>query len=173
MVEIRELYHGRLISFQLENTTLPNGASMTLEVVRHPGAAAVVPVDEQGQVILVRQFRPVVGDFILELPAGKLDPGEDAAASARRELREEVGIEPGEMAFLATILTAPGYSDERVSLFLAQHLVIGTTQHEPDEVMSTYRIPFSKAIELVHKGEIRDAKTAIGLLLAQARVSVS
>ncbi len=173
MAEIREFYHGRLISFQLEETTLPNGTTMNLEVVRHPGAAAVVPVDEQGHVILVRQFRPVVGDFILELPAGKLDAGEDAAASARRELREEVGLEADEMIFLATVLTAPGYSDERVSLYLTRPLVPGATQHEPEEVMSVQRMPLSEAIELVHNGGINDAKTMIGLLLAQAKLSVS
>lgn len=173
MTQIRDVYRGRLISVRSEETTLPNGVTATFDVVRHPGAAAAVPVDKDGEVFLVRQFRHAAGGFLWELPAGRLESGEDPIECARRELREEAGLEAADLSLLGTVLTAPGYSDEQVSLYLARGLVAGKTGRESDEVLSVRQMSLSEAVELIYEGQIQDAKTVIGLLLAQRRLGSS
>src|SRR5512134_3707153 len=117
----REIYRGRIVQLFLDEVTLPNDTRVTLEIVRHPGAAAIVALDDRNEVILIHQFRHAAGGFIWELPAGVLHDGEKPMDCAARELREETGFVAGELVSLGSILTTPGFCDERIHLFLARH----------------------------------------------------
>jgi ADP-ribose pyrophosphatase len=173
MISSKNVYEGRLITLSVTQTVLPNGHQMTVEAVQHPGAAAVVAV-EDGSVVLIRQFRPVINDFLLELPAGKLDVGEDSITAAKRELLEEVGLAAKSLQPLTTVLSAPGYSTERVAIFLCTETVATLTPRpHAHEVLSVVRLPLASAVALVRSGEISDAKTAIGLLLAESVLGAS
>lgn len=160
---ISEIYKGRIIAVGLEQTTLPNGVTITLEIVRHPGASAVVAIDEEGAVVLIRQFRHAAGGFIWEIPAGVLDPGEDPAECAARELREETGLVSARMVKLGSILTSPGFCDERIHLFLARELSAVEQRLEQDEVLSVKHVPLRQALEMVATGAIQDAKSISAL----------
>jgi ADP-ribose pyrophosphatase len=164
----RQIYRGRIVDLRLEEVTLPNHVTVTLEIVRHPGAAAVVALDADGCVTLVHQFRHAAGGFIWEIPAGKLDPGEQPAQCAARELREETGLVAGELIALGSILTAPGFCDERIHLFLARSLITAEQHLDHDEVLSVSRIPLPQAVEMIRRGDIEDAKSIAGLHHAAA-----
>jgi ADP-ribose pyrophosphatase len=170
----RQLYKGRIVDLRLEHVTLPNGTTAALEVVHHPGAAAVAAVDDGGNVVLIRQYRHAAGGFIWELPAGVLAaPEESPEACARRELEEEVGLRAGAVRHLGTILTTPGFTDERIHLFLARDLGAGRTAHEADEVIAEVRwVALHEALAMVRRGEIVDGKTIAGLYLAGAALGV-
>lgn len=166
----REIYRGRLISLSVSDLHLPNGAMATFDVITHPGASAVVAVDDDQNVVLVRVFRPIVGEFLYELPAGKLEPGDDPAVAAGRELKEETGAEAAEVALIAKMMTAPGYSTEVVHIYYATQLTFGATDLDDDEVLSVVRLPLAEALAMVYRGDIRDGKTIVGLLLAARRL---
>lgn len=168
----RQVYRGRIVDLGIERVVLPNGVEVELEVVRHPGASAVVPVDEASRVVLLRQFRHAVGGFIWEIPAGLPDrPEETPEACALRELVEETGLRAGTLTHLATILTTPGFSDERVHLFLAGALEEEEPRRAHDEVIAEVRrIPLPEALAMVGRGEIVDARTICGLYLAGERL---
>ncbi len=168
MSTTRHIYKGRIVDLRLEEVTLPNGVTVTLEVIRHPGAAAIVAVDAAGCVTLIHQFRHAAGGFIWEIPAGKLDDGEDPARCAARELREEAGLVAGELIHLGSVLTAPGFCDERIHLFLARNLTATQQQLDHDEVLSVSRMPLARALDMIRAGEIQDAKTIAGLHHAAA-----
>jgi ADP-ribose pyrophosphatase len=163
MPSTRQIYKGRIVDLRLEEITLPNQVTITMEMIRHPGAAAIVPLDNDGQVTLIHQFRHAAGGFIWEIPAGKLDDGEQPAACAVRELQEEVGLAAGELIRLGSILTAPGFCDERIHLFLARALSAVPQRLEHDEVLSVSRLPLTRALAMIRSGEIEDAKTIAGL----------
>jgi ADP-ribose diphosphatase len=169
------IYKGRIVDLRVERVTLPNGAVVDLELMHHPGAAAVVAVDDAGRVTLIRQYRYAAAGYIWELPAGVLHgPAERPAACAARELREEVGLEAGEVVPLGTILTTPGFCDERIHLFLARGLRQTESAHDADEVIAEIRrIPLTDALAMIRRGEIVDAKTIAGLHLAGAALGVS
>lgn len=166
----RQIYKGRIVDLRLEEITLPNQVTMTVEMVRHPGAAAIVPLDDDGQVTLIHQFRHAAGGFIWEIPAGKLDDGEQPSACAARELQEEVGLAAGELIHLGSILTAPGFCDERIHLYLARALTPVPQRLDHDEVLSVSRVPLTRALAMIHSGEIEDAKTIAGLFRASEYV---
>lgn len=150
---------------------LSDDRTSELEIVRHPGAAAVVAIDERGRVTLIRQYRHAAGASIWEIPAGRLDGGESPAACARRELEEETGLAAGSLEPLGVILTTPGFSDERIHLFLARGLGRTTTRLEADESIERVRaVPLAEAVAMVRRGRIQDAKSALALLLAWDRV---
>ena len=115
-MNVKNIYNGKVLKFNIDTVTLPNGATAELEMIRHPGAAAVVPMKEDGTVVLIRQFRHAAGGFIYEIPAGKLHPGEDPRDCAERELEEEIGYRPENLEFLTSIFTAPGFTDEVIHL---------------------------------------------------------
>jgi ADP-ribose pyrophosphatase len=163
-----QIYKGRIVDLRLEEVTLPNQATVTLEMIRHPGAAAVVAVDDARLVTLIHQFRHAAGGFIWEIPAGKLDAGEQPAHCAARELREEAGLAAAEFIPLGSILTAPGFCDERIHLFLARQLTAVPQQLDDDEVLSVSHLPLAHAIEMIRTGEIQDAKSIAGLHQAAA-----
>lgn len=159
----KNIYIGRIITLNVDTVTLPNGLTVDLEVVRHPGAAAVVPLKDNGTVILIRQFRHAVGGFIYEIPAGKLSPGEDPRVCAARELEEEVGYCPGKLDLLSSIFTAPGFTDEVIHIYKATGLTKGRQQLDRDEVLEVIEMPLSEAIGMIETGTIRDAKSIVGL----------
>lgn len=170
-VSSRRAYAGRIINLDVDTVRFPNGSTGELEMIRHPGASAVVPclsdiAGDDSQVMLIKQYRYAAEKFIWEIPAGRLEPGEDPADCARRELREETGCSAAAFEHLFTMYTTPGFTDERIHLFLATGLARGETAHEADEFMSVEVMPLSRALELVRTGEIQDAKTALGLLYA-------
>jgi len=162
----RQIYKGRVVDLRVEPVTLPNGACIELELIRHPGAAAVVPLHEDGRITLVRQFRHAAGGFLWEVPAGKLDAGEEPQTCAVRELREEAGLLAESWLHMGSILTTPGFCDERIHLFLARSLSRTSQELEHDEVLSLHDIPFAQALDMVRCGEIDDAKTIAALHLA-------
>jgi ADP-ribose pyrophosphatase len=144
---------------------LPNGQSTELEIIRHPGASAVVPVTDNGTILLIRQFRHAAGGFIYEIPAGKLHPQEDPRICAARELEEEIGYRADRLEFLTSIWTAPGFTDEVIHIYKGTGLQPGSQQLDPDEVLEVVEWPLEKAIAGIQNGTIRDAKTIIGLQL--------
>ncbi len=160
----RELHVGRVGRFGLEDVVLPNGVAVTLEVLRHSGACAVVPLHDDGTVTLIRQHRHCAGGTIWEIPAGKLEVGEKPETCAARELAEEAGL-AGALRHLTTIFPAPAYTDEQIHLYLATALVAVPFAPEHDEVLEPVRLPLDEAREMVRRGEIVDAKTICALSL--------
>jgi ADP-ribose pyrophosphatase len=154
------------VRVQTERVTLPNGNSVELDIVRHPGAAAVVPFVSEREVLLIRQYRHAAGGSIFEVPAGKLDPGESPIACAARELEEEAGCRAGRLVELGWIWTTPGFTDERIFLFAAFDLERVPHRRDADEVIETVRMDFDAALALVWRGELNDAKSALALLHA-------
>lgn len=161
------VYKGRVVDLGIETAQLPNGNEVELEVIRHPGAAAVVPVWEDGSVTLVYQFRHAGGGMHYEVPAGILEENEIPDFAARRELKEEVGLTAGKLKRLGFIHTTPGFTDELIHLFLATELTDGETAHEPDEFIQVTRMPLEQALQMVVDGDITDAKTICALMLAE------
>jgi len=167
---VRTIHKGHVVTLNIEEITLPNGNRTELEIIRHPGASAVVPLTDDNKVLLVRQYRHAAGGYILEVPAGKLDAGEEPAICAARELEEEAGVEAGQLEELASILTTPGFTDEVIHLYLARQLRPGKQALEADEVLTVEAVPFADAIQMCKQGEIRDAKSICALMLAAARL---
>ncbi|WP_420633711.1 NUDIX hydrolase [Candidatus Palauibacter sp.] len=165
------VYTGRTIHVDVDRVRFPDGSVGALEMVRHPGAAAVVALDgvrdgPEPLVILVRQYRYAAEGFIWEVPAGKLEPGEPPEACALRELEEEAGLCAGRLQRLASVYTTPGFTDEVIHLFVAWDLEPGRMSHEASEFMDVHRLSLSRTIAMVADGEIRDAKTICALTLA-------
>ena len=167
----RSIYEGRVVKLGIESLTLPNGVALELEVVRHPGGAAVAALDEQDRVCMLRQYRHAVGGWIWELPAGKLEPGETAGTTASRELVEEAGLRAESWEKLGEILVTPGFCDEVIHLFLARNLTDTDTQQESHELIEIHWMPFRDALGKVYDGTINDAKTMLGLMLAERHIS--
>lgn len=159
----KNIYSGKVVRLNIDTVTLPNGVTIDLEIVRHPGAAAVVPLKENGTVVLIKQFRHAAGGFIYEIPAGKLHPGEDPKNCAARELEEEIGYQAGKLDLLSSIFTAPGFTDEVIHIYKATGLTKGRQQLDRDEVLEIVEVPLQEAIEMIRVGSIRDAKTMVGL----------
>jgi len=162
-------YQGRALSVWVEDAHLPNGVTTPLDIVRHPGAAAVVPFESEREVLLIRQYRHAAGGTIWEVPAGKLD-GEAPEACAARELEEEAGRRAGRLERLGAIWTTPGFTDERIHLFAAFDLEIVPARREEHEVIELVPLALDAALELVWSGELSDAKSALALIYAARRV---
>jgi len=165
-------YQGRRISVDLDTVRFPDGSTGTLEMVRHPGAAAVVPFLDpvtapDPRILLIRQFRHAADDSLWEIPAGTLDPGEDPVDCAERELEEEAGVEADDLLLLSTIHTTPGFTDERIHLFVAIGLTPGTAAHESDEFLEVHTLRWSEVGRMIRDGRIRDAKTLAALMYVQ------
>jgi ADP-ribose diphosphatase len=172
LISTERLYHGRIVSLDRDTVRFPDGSTGQLEMLRHPGASAVVPfLDDPGdtdpRVLLIRQFRHAAEDFIWEVPAGRLDPGETPEACARRELEEETGMRARTLERLTMIYTTPGFTDERIHLFLAHGLEAGTQRREADEFLELHPLRWSEVMALVRSGEIQDGKTLTSLLFVQ------
>ncbi len=168
----RTVFEGALIDVSHMQVRLPNGRQALREIVHHKGAAAIVPVDENGMVTLVRQHRVVVDMVTLEIPAGKLDhTGEDPLDCARRELEEETGLHARQFTLLCPMVTTPGFCTEKVSLYLATGLTRHDAHLDEDEFLNVVQMPLREAIDRVMSGELCDAKTALGLLMAWTKLN--
>lgn len=164
VLQTETIYEGRVVNLYLETVRLPDGTEAVREVIRHGGAVAVVPLHDDGQITLVRQFRLPAGIALLEIPAGTLEPGEDPHDCAVRELQEEVGLFPGRLTRIGGIFLAPGYSSEYIHLFVATDLRPSTLQGDDDEFLEVVRMPFGELLELIDRGEMEDAKTITAVL---------
>lgn len=178
-VDRRSVFRGRLLRLDVDRVRLPDGEVVEREVVRHPGAAGVLPLFPEGrdgssepEVVLLRQFRYAAGRVLWEIPAGTLEPGEKPEACAARELTEEAGLVAGELRSLGSVLTSPGFTDERIHLYLAPRPEPGQARPEPGESITPRTVSLSRALKRVEEGEIEDAKTVTALLLA-ARATFS
>ncbi len=160
---VRNIYTGRVLTLNIDTVTLPNGATIDLEMVRHPGAAAIVPFKDDGTVVLIQQFRHAAGGFIYEIPAGKLHLGEDPKACAARELEEEIGYKTDDLELVTSIFTAPGFTDEVIHIYKANRLTKGKQQLDRDEILEVVEVSLDDAITMIRNGSIRDAKTIVGL----------
>lgn len=169
IVGSRSIYQGRIVQFRVDTVTLPDGSTTTREIIGTPGAVVIVPLTDDLQVRLVRQYRSAVEEFLLELPAGTLEPNESPEQAAPRELAEETGDRAAHWERLAGFYTVPGICDEYLHLFLATGLTPGQTNQEFDEFIEVVTLPLEEALDMVKSGEIRDAKTIIGLLMAAER----
>jgi ADP-ribose pyrophosphatase len=162
----KSIYQGRIIDLWLERVILPNQSELDLEIVRHPGGAAIIALDEQARICLLRQYRHAVGGYIYELPAGKIDDQEPPIETARRELEEEAGMRAGDWQSLGKMYSSPGFCDEVIHLYLARDLSSVPTRHEEHEVIEVEWIPFDEALERAAKGDIDDAKSVAALFRA-------
>jgi len=168
-LESKRIHSGRVIDLDLDAVRFPDGSTGQLEVIRHPGAAAVVPFasDPRGAdptILLIQQYRYATNGSLIEIPAGRLNPGEDPRVCAQRELLEEVGVKAGRLERLTTIWTTPGFTDERIHLFWAADLTAGKHAREPDEFIEVKPTPLSEVLKLIRSGAISDAKTIVALL---------
>jgi ADP-ribose pyrophosphatase len=168
VADSKPLYKGRVFSLHRDTVALSEGAATTtIDVIRHPGASAVVPVSRNGRILLIRQYRYCLGQTIWEIPAGTVEPGETPMACARRELEEEAGVTADQWDSLTTLTPVPGYSDERIHLFVARGLTPAAQRLDPDEILEPRMVSWKSAIAMIRKGEIGDAKTICGIYLAR------
>jgi ADP-ribose pyrophosphatase len=168
------LYEGRVFDLIVDHVQYPSGNTSVREIAHHPGGAVAVPVLDDGRIILVRQLRYPLGEYILELPAGKLGRGEDPEAAAGRELEEETGWTSGTLEKLTTMHTSPGFSDEVLHVFLATDLrksPLGHKREEGESSMTVHILTLEEALHMVESGEISDGKTIVGLLLTDRRLA--
>jgi ADP-ribose pyrophosphatase len=163
------LWEGSVGSFGIESVRLPNGRTATLAVLQHPGAVAVVPFVDGERIVMLRQYRHAARGTIWEVPAGKLDGGEDPASCAERELLEETGYRAGRLVATGKVFTTPGFSDEVIYLFCAYELQRGQSAHEAHEIIETHEMALEEALRMVDRGEIIDAKTIAALHHAERR----
>ena len=173
LVSTDRKYTGKVLNLDLDTVRFPDGSTGQLEMVRHPGASAVVPLLDEPRsadprVLLIRQFRHAADDFIWEVPAGRLDPGETPATCAQRELEEETGMSADVLSRLTTIFTTPGFTDEKIHIFIAHGLKPGKHRREPDEFMEVHNRKWSEVMGMVRNGDIRDAKTLAALLFVES-----
>ena len=159
-----KIFDGRILHIRRDTVELPDGAQSTREEVDHPGGVGVLAMDDEGRVLPGRQFRYPCEKVLSEIPAGKLEYGEDPEKAALRELREETGAVPGKFRSLGELYPSPGYCGEIIRLYLAQELTFGETALDEDEFLDVERMPFGELTELVLQGEIRDAKTIAAVL---------
>lgn len=167
--KVETIYQARVFRVCREAVTLPNGVRTSVEVIRHPGSAAIVPLLPDDRVVMLRQYRHSVGEYLWEIPAGTLDSGEDFLQCARREIVEETGYRASHFERLTEIVPAPGYSDERIQIFLAAGLEPAPQHLDRDEVLEVVPLPLDETLAMIRDGRILDALTVIGLLLVSAR----
>ncbi len=173
MIEIissNTVYRGKIFNLRVDTARMQDGHKALWEIVDHPGGVAIVPMDDQDRVLLVRQYRRAIGTTLLEIPAGTQEPGESTEVTAFRELREETGMGAENLELLAEFYLAPGYTTELMHVFLATHLSPAPLPRDIDEEMTVERVPFDELLASVIRGDIRDVKTIAGvMLLAQRR----
>jgi ADP-ribose diphosphatase len=162
-ISTKPVYRGKILHVDYDVVELPGGKRAELEIIRHPGASAVVPLHLDGTISLIRQYRYAADGFILEVPAGKLDPGESPESCALREIVEEAGVRAAKLHPLGWIFTTPGFTDEKIHLFAATELAPATQSLDEDEVIEVVRMPLAEALRLAGIGGIRDAKSLCAL----------
>ena len=162
-----KIYDGAIIHVRRDRVLLPNGHTSTREIVEHPGGVAVLAIDDEGRVLLVRQYRYAFGRVLTEIPAGKREPGEEPFLTARRELQEEVGATAGRWTELGTLIASPGCYGETLYLFMARGLRFGETHPDEDEFLDVTYLPFDRAVAQCMDGTLTDAKTVAAILKAK------
>jgi len=172
ILDTEKIYSGRVIKLVVHDVRLPDGGQAKRELVQHPGAVAMVALDGERKVLLVRQFRMAAGQVLAEIPAGTLQPGEAPDACAVRELQEETGYKPGKLEALDGFFVAPGYTTEYIHLYLATDLTESRLDGDADEFIEVQRVPFADALAMIERGEIVDGKTIIGLLRVARRLKL-
>ena len=168
-IESRRIYEGRVLNLRVDTVRLPDGRLTTREVVEHGGAVALVPLHDDGTITFVRQYRTPAQAVLLEIPAGGIDPGESPEAAAHRELTEETGLRASRLEHVAAFYTAAGFCSEFMHLYIATGLSEATAHQDDDENIETIRLSLEDALSRVATGEVRDAKSLIGLLTLQLR----
>ena len=176
-ISSRRVFSGKVVSLDVDQVRFPNGTTGELEMVRHPGASAVVPIlgdrpSPDPEIVLIRQYRYAAEDFLYEVPAGTLNHNELPEDCARRELREETGYSANRLERLTTIFTTPGFTDERIHLFLATGLTEGESSVETDEILELEVLRLSSIVDMIRAGRIVDAKTLVALLLTARRLGL-
>lgn len=163
-------YQGRIFSIRTDKVLLPNGKESTRDILEHNGGVGIVALDGDGKLILIKQFRKPYDEVIVEIPAGKIEKGEDPLECGIRELEEETGYKPLGMEKLTVMYPSPGYSNEKIYIYFSGKTALGHTNFDPDENIETLHVSFEEAIDMIQDGTIKDAKTAIGILLAEKHV---
>jgi len=163
-LERREIYHGRVVKLHVDKVALPDGGTSYREIVDHPGGVAILALDSDNRVPVVRQYRYAFSRVVLEIPAGKREPGEEPFLTAKRELKEEVGAEAASWQDLGTLLPSPGCYGETLYLYLARDLTFGDLSPDEDEFLTVERIPFDELCELCLSGAVQDGKTVAAVL---------
>ena len=164
------LYQGRIVKLRIDQVRTLTVLEVIREIVEHPGAVAIVALDDRQRVVLVKQYRHAVRAMTIEIPAGTMEPNEDPLEAAQRELREETGFTAERFDPIGSIHPAPGWSTEYIHLYLATGLTPGPTATEPDESIELLRVPLPDAVDMIRSGSIDDGKSVSALLLAQSRV---
>ena len=170
-VKSEKIYEGRIISLRKDTVELENGKTALREVVEHPGGVCVVPVTDDNHIIFVRQYRYPFGEALLEIPAGKLNPGEDHFECGKRELLEETGAIPSEYSYMGVLYPTTAYLTEKIHMYLAKGLSFSSQSLDDDEFLDVVKVPFEKAVEMVMSNEIKDSKTQIAVLKAKILLS--
>ena len=166
-----KVYEGKIVNLRIDTVELPDKKYSKREIVEHPGAVGLIPITEDNCVILVKQFRKPVEKFLLEIPAGKLELNEEPRETAIRELREETGFEAGKIEYLLEFYTSPGFSNEKIHLFLATDLIEGEATPDSGEFVEKVKISIEDLLKMVDRGEIVDSKTIIGINLADKYIN--
>jgi len=166
-MKTEKIYEGKILSLRIDTVELPDKKYSKREIIEHPGAVAIVPITEEGEVVFVKQFRKAVESVLLEIPAGKLEVGEEPLNCAIRELKEETGYTSNDLKCIAEFYTSPGFSNEKLYLFLAKGIEAGESEPECDEYIDILKIKVEKLLEMINSGEIVDSKTLIGILMAK------
>lgn len=166
-MKTEKIYEGKILNLRIDTVELPDKKYSKREIVEHPGAVAIVPITEKGEIILVKQYRKAVEKELLEIPAGKLEVGEEPRETAIRELKEETGFSSAKIEYITEFYTSAGFTDEKMYLFLATELTEGTAEPEKDEYIEVVKLGLETLIDMVLKGEILDSKTIIGALIAK------
>ena len=171
-INSKRIFDGKILSLRVDTVALSSGIEATREVIEHGPAVGIVPVDDKGNVHLVKQYRKAVGQSLLEVPAGRMDQGEDPAEAAHRELGEETGLTAGKLDFLGSYFTTPGFTDEEMYTFLATELKEGDAHPDEDEEVERVTIPLERAVEMAKNGELHDGKSIAALLVAWQRLGM-
>lgn len=166
-VSSREVFKGNLVELYFDKVRLPNNKIATREKVLHPGAVAVVPVNKNNEIVFVKQYRYPINKVLIEIPAGKLENNESPIECAERELGEEVGAVDGKFIHLTTIYTSPGFCNEKIDIYLVQDFIEKGSNPDDDEFLHIIKIHFDECISMISSGEISDAKSIIGILMAR------
>jgi ADP-ribose pyrophosphatase len=167
----KQIFDGKVVKLFVDTVELPDGKEAVREIVRHPGAVCVIPVTNEGEVIMVKQYRYAFEQIMLEIPAGKLEPGEDPFEAVKRELEEESGVVAGNIEYMGEIFTTVAIFDEKIHAYLATDLVFNDSHPDEDEFLEVEKIPLTTLVDMVMNGEIKDSKTQICILKAHKLLS--